>query len=167
MPTVSPSGTDSTLPSRKPTTWTGSGGRPSAPVISHIAPMLTRGPCDSISRPTVRTTRPEAGIVSIDDTRAMYDSSEKPAASATACPGVAVTEQCPGQLLHLRADPGAERTEIRSHAAAPAADGRIGHPLDLRAEPPGTAGASCFVLFRVQAHGHAGVVAEPIERHAG
>ncbi|MNC86374.1 hypothetical protein D3C83_20280 [compost metagenome] len=57
-PTVSPSGTDRTVESRNPTTWTGSGSVPSSPPTSHIVPTETRGPVDSISRPTVRTTRP-------------------------------------------------------------------------------------------------------------
>ena len=46
------------MPSRKPTTSTGSGGRPARRPTSQISPTRARGPADSISRPTARTTRP-------------------------------------------------------------------------------------------------------------
>ena len=49
------------VPSRKPTTCTGSDGAPlERRSISQISPTRARGPPDSISRPTTRMTRPSA-----------------------------------------------------------------------------------------------------------
>ena len=67
IPETSPSGTVSSTPSRKPTTCTGSAG-PESEMMSQTSPTRARGPCDSISRPTTRSTRPWSGIVSARST---------------------------------------------------------------------------------------------------
>ena len=68
MPAVPPSGTVSRAPSRNPTTSRGSGGRPLRAAASQSSPTLARGPLDSTTRPTVRTTRPQSGSGSVRKT---------------------------------------------------------------------------------------------------
>ena len=60
MPAVSPSGTDSSRPSRNPTTSTGSGA-PRPVRTSQISPTLAAGPGDSTSRPTTRVDLADDG----------------------------------------------------------------------------------------------------------
>src|SRR5688572_22456214 len=129
-PTVSPSGTDRTVESRKPTTCTGSGSDPSSPLMTHIVPTLTRGPVDSIRRPTERTTRPYGGVVSIRGTRSMYESRENHSdmdrllvrlREVTCVRRVFGADQRAPDFLELGLDADVEQAHVRFDAAGAAA----------------------------------------------
>src|SRR5687768_6942196 len=134
-PTVSPSGTASTTPSRKPTTCTVSDANPSRLITSQVAPTPTRGPCDSMSRPTVRMTRPLAGIVSIRSTCLMYRDREKAWSAVVGSMDTAVvlSKERPRDLLNLCIHAGIDDAHVGFHAAAAPPDAGVGHEHDVGA----------------------------------
>src|SRR6185503_15119400 len=134
IPDVSPSGTDSSRPSRNPTTSTSSAWPPRCGRTSQISPTLATGPRDSTSRPTTRVTCPTIGAGSSAGTWLRYAASDG-VNSATEANGVAVGmghgvhEQRLRELGNLRFDPDVDEADLRLHDAATAADGGIGEDL--------------------------------------
>src|SRR5690606_38061230 len=168
MPVVSPSGTESRRPSRKPTTSTGSGA-PRPVRTSQISPTLAAGPFDSMSRPTTRATWPTTGAVSTVESRAMYRSSGNPISGAS--PGATLVlrflaEQRTRQLADLRIDADVDRAERRPDETAAARHRRIRTELDRVARIDESAARDDGVIVGIEVHGRGHVLAQPIDGHA-
>src|SRR4030095_2764002 len=139
MPVVSPRGTDSSRPSRKPTTSTGTT-TPSRRRTSQTSPMHALGPFDSTTSPTLRVTRPMRGAGSESLTRSKYGSSLSSSATASRgnkglrgaeCIGAFVAaKENRGQFLHLGIDADVDEAEVGLDQASAAANDGIRDDLN-------------------------------------
>src|SRR4051812_46454407 len=97
-------------------------------MTSQTSPTRARGPSDSMSSPTTRTTRPVSGVRSASLTACRYGSKVKPALAADERMFLlqrlgrriagALTKQRPRQLPELRIETGVHQPELRLHQAA-------------------------------------------------
>ncbi len=171
MPAVSPSGTVSRRPSRKPTTSIGSGGSPSSRwSIADLADAAPADPrirrrgrsCGRRGRAAASVRRAATVEVALERNRASDSASGidgRPRSSSSSAR--ASSSNCASM-------PASTNAEGRLHQAAAAGDRGIGDDGDVRRAPPfGVAGRGAGEVFGVEPdRGRAGL-AEPVERDPG